>query len=104
MGYEKKIFLEIRSEVQKILPDAKVLLFGSRANGDASEESDWDILILTSNKPDHEIKKIIHDKLFPLSVKIAAFINTILVNEEDWNRDPSYYALRQSISTKKVVA
>jgi predicted nucleotidyltransferase len=54
---KKKIFQEIRSEVQKILPDAKVSLFGSRVYGDASEESDWDILILTSDKPNYENQK-----------------------------------------------
>ncbi len=101
---DNKIFELIKTEVHEMLPDSKVLLFGSRANGCATEESDWDILILTTNKPDDKIKKIIRNKLFPLSVKIAAFINILLVSENDWNTDPSYYALHHSVSSKKVMA
>lgn len=32
----------IRGEIKKIDPKAKVILFGSRARGDAKRESDWD--------------------------------------------------------------
>ncbi|MBO7132880.1 MAG: nucleotidyltransferase domain-containing protein [Bacteroidales bacterium] len=35
----------------KVLPDgAKLILFGSRARGDARDESDWDLLILLDEK------------------------------------------------------
>src|SRR5947209_5267085 len=101
---ENKIFELIKSDVHNVLPDSKVLLFGSRANGYANEESDWDILILTSNKPDYKIKKLVHNKLFPLSVKIASFINTIIVSEKDWNNNPSYYSLHKSVASKKIMA
>ena len=104
MSYEETIFLKIKSEIQTMLSGAKISLFGSRANGNANEESDWDILILTREKPGDEITRMRQDRLFPLSVKIAAFINIIIVSEADWNTDPSYYALRQSVSTKKVMA
>jgi len=104
MGAEEKIFREIKSEVQVILPDAKVFLFGSRVNSTANNESDWDVLILTCNNPDKQIKRIIHDKLFPLSIKVSAFINTIILSEEDWNYNPSYYALHQSVKSKKILA
>ena len=38
----------IKSTVNSFLPDSKVLLFGSRARGEASNESDYDLLIVTS--------------------------------------------------------
>lgn len=104
MNYENKIFELIKSEVHKVLPDSKVLLFGSRANGNANDESDWDILILIAEKPDDKIKKLIHNKLFPISVKIASFINTIILSEKDWNSNPSYYSLHKSVTSKKVMA
>lgn len=104
MDYKHKIFESIKSEVHKVLPDSKVLLFGSRVNGNTTDESDWDILILISEKPDYKIRKLIHNKLFPISVQIASFINTIIVSETDWNNNPSYYSLHKSVSSKKVIA
>lgn len=37
----------IKQTVQSFLPDARVLLFGSRANGNEDAKSDFDILIIT---------------------------------------------------------
>ena len=44
---DKAIFAAIKSAVLSFLPDAKVLLFGSRARADFNEHSDYDILIIT---------------------------------------------------------
>ena len=37
----------IKSTVQAFLPDAQVLLFGSRARGNDTKYSDYDILVIT---------------------------------------------------------
>jgi predicted nucleotidyltransferase len=41
-----QIFKEIQDLKRQILPNEKVVLFGSQARGDAHEESDWDLLVL----------------------------------------------------------
>jgi hypothetical protein len=87
-----------------VSPGSKVLLFGSRAYGVPTEESDWDILILTEHPVNAAIKKEIHSNLFPLSVQIGAFINTLLVQEDDWLNNPSYYSLHQTINKGMVQA
>jgi len=43
----KAILATIKSTVKSYLPDAKVLLFGSRARGDEKDGSDFDLLIIT---------------------------------------------------------
>lgn len=40
------ILSEIKKTLQTVAPNAKAMLFGSRARNDAREDSDWDILIL----------------------------------------------------------
>lgn len=102
MGHNENIFQTISTAILEVLPDAEVSLFGSRANNTATEESDWDILVLTQKKPGRHIKTLVHNRLFPLSVRFAAFINTIIVSAEDWRSNPAYFALRRSISGKTL--
>ena len=47
MTRENEILEQLKLKVKQTLPQgAKLLLFGSRARGDASAESDWDFLLL----------------------------------------------------------
>jgi len=41
---EKNLLLRCRESIHKISPEAKVILYGSRARGDAVPESDYDLL------------------------------------------------------------
>ncbi|HXL56457.1 MAG TPA: nucleotidyltransferase domain-containing protein [Chitinophagaceae bacterium] len=102
MDTKDEILESIKSTIKEIVPDANIILFGSRARGDWHEESDWDILVLTKNKVSKDVEKKIHDKLFMLSVQIASFINILIVYEEDWEQSPSYYSLYQSVSEEGI--
>ena len=104
MATSNKILSSIKSQIQTVVPGAKVLLFGSRAYGVPTEESDWDILILTEQPVNSAIKKNIHTSLFPLSVEIGAFINTLTVQENEWVNNPSYYSLHQTLKRGMVQA
>ncbi len=90
--------------VHTVLPDAKVILFGSRANNTAHEESDWDLLILDKSNIDKKTKWAVHDVLYPLSVEMFTFINSIVANEDEWENNPGWYALKLSISRNPVIA
>ena len=46
----------IKESVNELLPESSILLFGSRARRDHTEESDYDLMIIT--KYDHDIKEL----------------------------------------------
>ncbi len=95
---------KMKELVHTVLPDAKVILFGSRANNTAHEESDWDLLILDKSNIDKKTKWAVHDVLYPLSVELFTFINSIVANEDEWENNPGWYALKLSISRNPVIA
>ncbi|MDZ7934591.1 MAG: nucleotidyltransferase domain-containing protein [Emticicia sp.] len=45
MIQRKSLFKKVKTVVSDFDPDAKVLLFGSRARGDNRKDSDWDFMI-----------------------------------------------------------
>ena len=104
MAANKAILPSIKEQVQTVIPDAKVLLFGSRAYGNPTDESDWDILVLTNEKYPKSTKRLIQDKLFPLSVEHATYINLLLVQSEEWETSPGYYSLRKNIGNNFIEA
>ena len=93
----KKQTLDILKQMAiKTLPNgSKMWLYGSRARGDARQDSDWDVLILL-DKPNIEPDDF--DKLgYPfvlLGWEIGADINPQLYTINDWNKHSitPYYA------------
>jgi len=59
---------------------------------------------LTKDKHPKATKRLIQDKLFPISVEFSTFINLLLVQEDDWETDASYYSLRKNIGNNLVSA
>ena len=104
MSSNTEILKEIKTAIQHEIPDAKIYLFGSRANGDVHEESDWDILILTQKKYPKETKWRIQDRLFPLSLKLSTYFDIKLIQEEEWNNNPGYYSLKLDLSKHNSLA
>ena len=99
MYTQEQILLAVKNQIKEVLPEAHIFLFGSRANNSATEESDWDILVLSSQQPITKlIKQQIHNRVFPLSVSIGSFINVLLVTEKDWQQNPSYYSIKKTIA------
>ncbi|MFW5877655.1 MAG: nucleotidyltransferase domain-containing protein [bacterium] len=58
-----KISNIIKSTAVKHIDDAEVMLFGSRASGKADVDSDYDILIITSQKLSSEVKMFLRTKI-----------------------------------------
>ena len=68
--------------------DARVMLFGSRARGDESATSDWDLLVLL-NRPGSvtidELGKLSYP-FYDLSAELDIEINPVIYTEEDWKK------------------
>ena len=96
-----RVISRIKEKAREILPKgSSVTLFGSRARGDAREDSDWDIHILIPG-PEKLDWNIVYDKyLYPFDVlgwDLNEAINPILHSYSGWEKRKClllYYNIR----------
>lgn len=85
---KNKLTEQVKNAVLQIEANAEIMLYGSRARGDSSEQSDWDFLILLEGKVDDQrIDKIRH-RLYELEWEYGEVISSIIRNKEEWHSMP----------------
>ncbi len=84
-GDEKILLMKCRSVIKSIEPAADLILYGSRARGDAEQESDYDLLILTEGEASLEREDFFRRQLFPIELDTGAVLTVILISHNDWN-------------------
>ena len=83
----RQIFNEIQSLKRQLLPNEKVILFGSQARGDAHEESDWDLLVLLNkDKKKFEDEDIYGYPFAEIGLKYKKYISVKIYTENDWKK------------------
>jgi len=84
----KKILGEFRTEVEKLYGDKlkNILLYGSWARGDATKESDIDLLIVLEGKviPGKEVDRMINI-ITDINLKYSVLLSVYPVSEEDYS-------------------
>ena len=99
----KELAQEIKKIVLKYDSHASVILFGSRARGDATDESDWDFLVLT-HVADTESLAAILRKSFRTEVesRLHIAISLMVKNRKTWEDDYAVTNIYESIAVEGV--
>ena len=84
----QQIFQEIQTLKRQILPNEKVILFGSQARGDARPDSDWDLLVILNKKGKHKWNDF-DEYAYPFTEigwNYGVAINPLLYTQEEWDK------------------
>jgi len=93
----------IRSVIKQVDPKAKVVLFGSRARGDAKKDSDWDLLILIDSLNIRESEDLFRDRMYDLELETGEIFSLFVYNNKDWASRHKITPLYKSIKKEGVV-
>jgi predicted nucleotidyltransferase len=83
----QQLLKRIKSTILALEPGAEVYLYGSRARGDAEEDSDWDVLVLLDGEITYERQRQIRNALYDIEITTLMLISTIIRPRTIWHTD-----------------
>jgi len=99
---DNNIIKLIKTSIMAIDPKAQVIIFGSRARGDAKKESDWDILILTDYPVSTEIERSFRNNLYDIEIETGEVFSTFVYQKRVWNTKHKVTPLYRNIKREGV--
>ncbi len=84
---DRRIFDEFTSRVRERFPDARIWAFGSRARGDATWESDFDICIVL-DYVDDDNDRWIRDMAWEVGFENERVITTVVFDIDQFENGP----------------
>ena len=105
MVYEKEIVTSmILNSVKRKDPNAEIILFGSRARSQETNDSDWDILILLNKaEVSRNLEKEFRDELYNIELEIGEPISTFVFSKMDWEGKHKHTPLYQNVKRDGII-
>jgi len=84
---KEKILKKVKSILKSVAPDARILLYGSRARGDAKFDSDWDLLVIL-DKPKIEPGdyELVSYPIYELGWETVVQFSVKLYSKAEWEK------------------
>ncbi len=84
-------------------PDSEVFLYGSQARGNATNSSDWDLLILlNSTHISFDLETRLMDEFYDLELETGEIFSPLIYSIKDWNNNHSFTPLYENIQKEGI--
>jgi hypothetical protein len=94
---DKDTLATLRSIITTEIPDAEIMQFGDRVKGAYNAQTDWDILILTTNDHPKTLKWELQEKLLNVTIQQGARVNILLAQKDKWYTEKEFEVIRKRI-------
>jgi uncharacterized protein len=95
---EKKILLDFKRAITERLPVKRIILFGSRARGDADIDSDMDVLVVIDTDDMAGSRRIASECAWEASLGSGIILSPVVSSAQNWEYGPE----RMSLLSKAV--
>ncbi len=95
---DKDISVAVKAAVREFDPTANVVLFGSRARGNAHVASDYDFLVLLNEPVEFSLKGKILDRLYNIELELDCVLGILIEDTAHWQmleNTPIFSEIRQ---------
>lgn len=104
MKKEEDILKLIRKTIRTTDPEAKVILYGSRARGDNKQDSDIDLLILLDKeKITRADEKRIKYPLYDIEFETGKIISPLVMSKRKWEKIHRITPLYENVQKEGIV-
>ena len=94
MGLVEKMVLErFRELIMRRVRLHSLILFGSRARGDADPDSDMDVVVVLEGGLDDEIRDYVSDCAWEAGFQYGMVVVPIVLAREEWEKGPERLSL-----------
>ena len=90
---EQAVLRNFKARVSNRVTLDKVILFGSRARGDAAADSDLDVLVVTEGPADEASRDWISDCAWDAGFEAGLVIVPIVYGRSEWETGPERHSL-----------
>lgn len=90
---EQQILSSFKQDVAARLPLHQMILFGSRARGDAEPDSDMDVLVILEGPIDASTEKIVSESAWHAGFEHGIVVVPITVSRQAWEEGPERHSL-----------
>ena len=100
----EELLTRVKQVVHAVEPEADIILYGSRARGEAQTTSDWDFLILLDGSVDDARTDRVRHRLYELEWDSGEVLSAIVRSHEVWD-SPLYQVtpFAQNVQAQGVV-
>ena len=100
---QRQALLEAKRRLQSAFPVESLVMYGSVARGNATEESDIDVLVITHKKMSHKQRHDMCDIIFEVNLAYGTTLSILVVDRETWRTGLwSVLPIRQEIDHEGI--
>jgi predicted nucleotidyltransferase len=100
---ENKVLKNFKKKIAQRLKLYKLILFGSRARGDETSESDFDIIVVLEEEVDEKSEGYISECAWESGFDKGLVIAPLVFSRREWEKGPERYSLLAMAAAKDGV-